>query len=125
VLRAVHPDFTSVEEFIPAFKDPRGEPFLPMGLAVNSQGDVFVTDFANGKIMRYGADGTFKGGFAVLEYANEIAIGPDDIVYVTNVVFRRGKPERGSLVVYNPEGKWLAAGWGYRLKGVTVCAPQE
>jgi streptogramin lyase len=125
VLRALHPDFTSIEEFIPAFEDPRGEPFLPPGLAVNSQGDVFVTDFANGKILRYGPNGTFKGSFVSLEWANQIAIGPDDIVYVTNIVFRAGKAERGSLVVYDPEGKWLAAGWGYRWRGVTVCAPQE
>jgi hypothetical protein len=49
--------------------------------------------------------------------------GPDDIVYVTNVVFRDGKPERGGLTVYNPQGKWLAAGWGMHWRGVTVCAP--
>jgi sugar lactone lactonase YvrE len=123
VVRALHPDFTSVEEFIPAFKDPRGKPFLPPGLTINSQGDVFVTDFANGKILRYGPDGVFKGVFAILEWANQIAIGPDDIVYVTNVVFRDGKPERGGLTVYNPQGKWLAAGWGMHWRGVTVCAP--
>jgi sugar lactone lactonase YvrE len=123
VLRALHPDFTSVEEFIPAFKDPRGKPFLPAGLAINSQGDVFVTDFANGKILRYGPDGVFKGVFAILEWANQIAIGPDDIVYVTNVSFLPGGPERGSLTVYDPNGKWLAAGWGMHWRGVTVCAP--
>jgi sugar lactone lactonase YvrE len=125
VLRALQPDFNSVVEFIPRYKDPQTkEPFWAAGLAINNQGDVFVTDFGNGKILRYGADGTFKGVFVLLEDANQIAIGPDDIVYVTNVSFPpSGGPWRGSLVVYDPNGKWLASGWGLHWRGVTVCAP--
>lgn len=35
-----------------------------------AKGDVHVTEFGNGKILRYGLDGTFKGVFAVLEDTN-------------------------------------------------------
>ena len=93
------------------------------GLAISSQGDVFVNDFNNGKVLRYGPDGTFKGVFAKLETPNEIAIGPDDIVYVTDVSFR--PTTRGGLFVFDPEGKPLAsANFPMALRGVTVCAPQ-
>jgi sugar lactone lactonase YvrE len=124
ILRALKPDFKTVAEFIPAFKDQEtGEDFGAGGLAISSQGDVFVNDFSNGKVLRYGPDGTFKGVFAKLETPNQIAIGPDDIVYVTDVSFQ--PTTRGGLFVFDPEGKPLAsANFPIALRGVTVCAPQ-
>jgi len=127
VLRARSPDFTQVEEFIPRHKDPdTGEPFSAAGLAVTSEGDILITDFDNDKILRYGPDGTFKGIFAGMESPNEIAVGPDGLVYVTNVTFEERGPLRGGLFIFDPEGNPLvSANFNIFLKGVTVCAPQE
>ena len=122
VLRVPKPDFNTVVEFIPAHTDPEtGEPFHPIGLAVNSQGDVFVTDFTNGKILRYGSDGAEKGLFGKVELANQIAVGPTDLVYVTNSVFKDGI-EHGSLFVFDSMGELLkAVDAPPHVRGVTVC----
>jgi hypothetical protein len=121
------PTSTTVVEFIPLHKDSEtGEPFTAAGLAINSQGDVLVNDINNDKVLRYGPDGTFKGVFAKVESPNQIAIGPDDIVYVTNATFPPGGGAvRGGLFIFDPEGKLLAkSGFPIALYGVTVCAPQ-
>jgi hypothetical protein len=125
VLRAPKPDFNTVVEFISAFDDAEtGKPFLPFGLAVNSQGDVFVSDFTNGKVLRYGPDGTPKGVLAKIEWANQVAVGPDDFIYVTNYVGGAGY-SRGGVFVFAPDGRPVASGnFPLNLRGVTVCAPQ-
>lgn len=125
VLRAPAPDFTAVEEFIPFHRDLETEgPFSAAGLAVTDQGDVLVTDIDNGKVLRYGPDGAFQGVFAQVEDPNQIAIGPDDLVYVTNVTFPGGGAVRGGLFIFDAEGKEVAkAEFAMRLRGVTVCAP--
>jgi hypothetical protein len=125
VLRAPQPDFNTAVEFVPAFDDTEtGQPFLPPGLAVNSQGDVFVTDFTNGKVLRYGSDGTLKGVLAKIEWANQVAVGPDDLVYVTNYVGGAGY-SRGGVFVFARDGKPVTSGnFPLNLRGVTVCAPQ-
>ncbi len=124
VLRAVAPGFTSTKEFILAHKDlETGYPFLPVMAAINSQGDVFVTDFTNNKILRYGPDGAFKGVFAKVVFPNQIAIGPDDRVYVTNVRFGGQGAESGGLFIFNPQGKQIAPATiaPMHVRGVTVC----
>jgi hypothetical protein len=125
VLRALQPDFTSVQEFIPRHVDPEtGRRFHPAGFAINSQGDILINDFENDKILRYGPDGMFKGIFARVEAPNQIAIGPDDLVYVTHVSSPTGMPVRGRLSVFSPEGQLLGSiERDLLLRGVTVCAP--
>ncbi|MBI1744550.1 hypothetical protein HYR54_15995 [Candidatus Acetothermia bacterium] len=84
IMRAAKPDFNTVTEFAPFSKDAetgRGQNFA--SLATNKQGDVFVTDFLNGKVLRYGPDGSFRGTFLKIQNANQIDIGPDERVYVT------------------------------------------
>jgi hypothetical protein len=118
VLRALGPGFTSAKEFIPAHNDPEGgQPFLPVGLAINSGGDVFITDSNNGKILRYGPDGSFKGLFGSVVHTLEIAIGPDDLVYVTN---------GGGLYIFDTKGNLVSPAMipSGVLHGVTVCAPR-
>lgn len=126
VLRALKPDFNTVVEFIPFQKDPEtGEPFSAASLTIANQGDVLVNDFDNNKVLRYGPDGMFKGVFAQVETPNQIAIGPDGLVYVTNVSFLPGGAVRGGLFIFDPEGKEVvSANFSLFLRGVTVCAPQ-
>jgi hypothetical protein len=126
ILRAIAPAFASVKEFVPAHTDEQvGNPFLSAGLASNSKGDIFVNDFDNGKILRYGPDGTLQGIFARLTHPNQIAIGPDDSVYVTNPFFGTVE-EGGGLFAFDPEGKLMSTTTTapQHLLGVTVCAPK-
>jgi sugar lactone lactonase YvrE len=127
VLRAPKPDFTTVTPFIPAFEDQAtGGPFLPVGLAVNSAGDVFVTDFTNGKVLRYSSDGTFQGTFAQVTRANQIAIDPEDNIYVTNATFQGAEAIRGSLFVYDQAGNLITTMTARAvLRGVTICAETQ
>jgi len=119
VLRAPKPEFNTVVEFIPQHDNPN--PFQPKGLAVNSQGDVFVSDTANDKVLRYGSDGTLKGTFAEIVGSMQIAIGPDDIVYLT--AWR--SDSAAALFVLGPDGKVLGSSeLAFRMYEVTVCAPQ-
>lgn len=119
VLRAPKPEFNTVVEFIPQHDNPN--PFQPQGLAVNSQGDVFVNDTANDKVLRYGSDGTLKGTFAEIVGSMEIAIGPNDIVYLT--AWR--SDSAAAFFVLGPDGNVLGSSeFMFRMYEVTVCAPQ-
>jgi sugar lactone lactonase YvrE len=115
VLRATKPNFDRVVEFIPR---------QAAALAVNSKGDILITDFSNDRIHRYGSDGTRKGIFATMTKPNQIAIGPDDTVYVTNPAFRGVGAIGGSLFVFTPEGKLVVSTPPLGLQGVAVCAQQ-
>lgn len=123
VLRAIHPNFTSVKEFIPPHVDSETRaPFVPFSLAINSQGDIFVTDFENNKILHYGPDGTFKGVFAKVMTPHEISVGSDDLVYVTGWG-GRGNSDNAALFVFDVSGKLLLVASSPNAIGVTVCAP--
>lgn len=121
VLRAVHPDFDEVVDFIPPYLDPTsGKPFWPSGLALTPDGDVLVTDASNGKVLKHGPDGVFKGVFAKIDGSNQIAVGSDGYVYLTTY-----NPEgRFGLFVFDPEGNEVASVFTNQtlaLNGVALC----
>lgn len=124
VVRVAKPYFNTITEFIPYHSDPEtGLPFRPLSLAVNSEGDVFVADYNNSKILRYDSVGSFQGVFAGIFSPSVIAIGPDDTVYITNATL--GRIRLGGLFVFDAHGTLLAsADFPMALHGVTVCAPQ-
>ena len=126
VLRAIAPDFTSVKEFIVAHMDAdTGKPFHPASLAINSQGDIFIADDENSKVLRYGPDGTAKGTFIKVISPLNIAIDPDDVIYLTNDV-SSGPYTGGGLFIFDPQGKLLApaAIAPMQWRGLTVCPPK-
>src|SRR5262249_25939524 len=86
VLVTTWPDYKSVNSLISASG---GTDFRPAGLAVNSKGDIFVTDFEGGAVLQYDWQGTLKGEFAKVTHAHQISIANDDKVYVTTGAFSR------------------------------------
>lgn len=123
VLRAVGPDYMKIEEFIAPMKNVN-----LADAATNSRGEVFLTDFGEyedsyqtGQILRFDADGTFINVFAELPSPNQIAVGRNDEVYVTNAVWMHGA-RRGGLFVYDGYGNALeSADFPIDLRGVAVC----
>lgn len=124
ILRAIAPDFTSVEEFIPAHRGTEsGGHFQPAGAAVLSNGDVLITDFTNAKVKRYDAEGNFISTFAVLEFANQIAIDANDNVYVTNARFTSGGGfQGGGLHIYDSDGNLIqSTDLNLAIRGIAIC----
>lgn len=122
VLRAIAPSYNMVVPFIMPFDNPETRrPFKPSGLAVTQTGTVLVTDFSNDKILHYDAQGNFIEVFAELGSPNQIAIGPDGWVYVTNLRFR-GRNVNGGLFIYDPQGNLRATDTSsIFLRGIAVC----
>jgi hypothetical protein len=97
-------------------------PVRPTGAAFRLDGSVLLTDFVAGKVLLYGADGG-SSEFATLSTPNQITVGSDDKVYVTNAVFNGDDGEvQGGLFVYNNNGTALfSVEFGKLLRGVDVC----
>lgn len=118
VLRAPQSDLTNLVKFIAAHDNPR--PFQPSDIDITSQGELLVSDSANDKIVRYAADGVRIGLFAKVDRAMQMAIGPDETIYVTGYV----SSQSGRLSALTPDGKEVASfQFSFRLYDVAVCAP--
>ncbi len=115
VLVARAPDFKVAEPFITTTT------YWIAGLALNSKGEIFVTMFQDGRIMRYNPDGSVQGTFSALQFANQIAIDSQDMVWVTNAVFQ-GDEVLGGLVRFKPNGssEWMLDRVVI-VRGVAVC----
>ncbi|MGH2453309.1 MAG: hypothetical protein ACRDF5_06035 [bacterium] len=73
-MRAKAPDFREVVEFL------TGGDFH--GLAVNSKGEIYVTDFQQAEVRRYAPDGRLAARIPLGHGANQIAIDSTDTVWV-------------------------------------------
>jgi hypothetical protein len=113
VMRAVAPDFNELVEFIPPFRDTRGGPLQPTGIAVNQDGNVFVADFSNGEIVEFDDEGKRVKRFAELPRANQLAIGVDDRLYATNTGFSAFGVGGGRLTIWNTNSGTKLADLGF------------
>lgn len=76
-----------------------GDPQGPMSVTVDRRGDVLVLDQVNGRIQRWGRDGTPLAPINVTQRApQDVAVGPDGS---TLVLDRLGD---GSVAVFGPDG---------------------
>jgi len=118
VVRIPAPTFDRVEEFIPA-----GDHGLSRmaGIAVNPEGDVFVADFDNRRILQYAPDGTYLGVLTTLStsYPNQIAFDSSGTMYVTATVF--GAREKGALHIVYPNGSQQVIGGVNGILGLAIC----
>jgi streptogramin lyase len=78
----------------------------PVGIGVNSKGEIFVADVGHSRIAVFKADGALVRswpieGWIVAAYQEpQIAIGPDDVVWVTD-------PLRARVLLFDREGRPL------------------
>lgn len=100
VLRAAAPDFSEATVLL---SSDDGLQF-PIGVVQASNGDVLVSDFDRGEILRFGADGgATQGGSNITQInaANRLAIDSDDTLYVSAKSFGRSG---GGVIRISPGG---------------------
>ncbi len=90
--------------------DQPGEFDTPHGIALDSQGRVYVSDRSNARIEVFNANGKFLYQWKGPELGRpwDVAIGPDSNVYVMDGGdLKPAPPDRGRVVKLDPEGHVL------------------
>lgn len=92
--------------------DAPGDFNIPIGIALNEAGDVFVTDHYNNRVQKFDADGKLLAHFAVLPNPGGIAADGERL-YITRFpasrMMKDKTPDRVS--VYAQDGKFIRE-WG-------------
>ncbi|GMW02883.1 MAG: hypothetical protein AMXMBFR84_40190 [Candidatus Hydrogenedentota bacterium] len=100
--------------------DQSGQFNFPIGIAINSAGEILVTDYYNDRIQTFAADGTYQSEFKTLPNPGALTLDPEGMVYVTHFAASiREKDKAGSgdfVSVYSPGGD-LKFQFGSRGKG--------
>ncbi len=92
-----------------------GEFDFPIGIALNRDDVVMVTDFTNARVQSFSTEGKFLSAFSVAPFPGGIALDKDGNVYVAHSGIppsRFDEPrKRDKIAVHEPTGKLLRE-WG-------------
>src|SRR5262245_13963588 len=95
-----------------------GEFDFPIAIALAPEGDVFVTDFYNARVQRFGPDGTHRATMKVLPNPGGLARDAEGNLYITHfTAMKLGEEKKPDCVsVYSAEGRLLRQ-WGRAGRG--------
>ena len=118
VARIPHPDYTTVEEFIPP--GDRGLHLIG-GIALDPEGNLLVSDFTRrGRILRYSPEGSFRDLLDVeVQYPLQMAFDSQKVMYLTAA--QLGERGKASLRIVYPGGGQQVIGGLTSVFGVAVC----
>lgn len=111
IARAVGPDYITILPFIqqPVSSYPSGEKGIPTVVAdfhaLPSTGIVLATDFINGRILEFDAEGRYTDVFCTLSRANRLTSDYAGNVYASGSVW--GSRDRQSIAGFSPDGTLL------------------
>jgi DNA-binding beta-propeller fold protein YncE len=92
-----------------------GEFDFPIGIAINSADEIFVTDFTNARVQKFTSDGKFLSAFAVSPFPGGIALDHDGDVYIAHFGIPpshyEGERKRDKVAVFSATGELLRE-WG-------------
>jgi sugar lactone lactonase YvrE len=88
-------------------KEP-GEFDAPIGLAIDSNDEIYVSEFRNNRVQRFSAEGRFLGSFPVAPMPGGIAVDQAGNIFVAPMMSHK-------ICVYSPDGKLLRE-WGKQGK---------
>jgi sugar lactone lactonase YvrE len=92
-----------------------GEFDFPIGIAISTTDEVFVTDFKNARVQKFRANGEFVSSFPVAPFPGGIALDADGNIYTAHFGIppsRYDKPrQRDMIAVHSPSGELLRQ-WG-------------
>ena len=116
--------FTAAGELLASWGEPGSGPgqfHVPHGIAVDSQGVVYVADRENDRLQRFDAAGNFLDEWPDLARPTQVFIDSDDVLYVSELGYRAGmwpgtEPPSsdatgGRVSILAPDGELLAR-WG-------------
>lgn len=88
---------------------------FPIGIAINSADEVFVTDFYNARVQRFSAQGVFIAAFAVAPFPGGIALDREGNIFVAHGGIPPSRYDearkRDKIAVYSTDSKLLRE-WG-------------
>ncbi|MBI1914508.1 MAG: NHL repeat-containing protein [Planctomycetes bacterium] len=82
----------------------KGEFRSPIGIAIDQDDRVYVTEFHNNRVQKFDGEGQVLASFPVAEHPGGIAVDRDGNVYVAPLLL-------GKVCVYGPDGHFVRA-WG-------------
>lgn len=92
-----------------------GEFDFPIGIAINSADEVFVTDFTNSRVQKFSSNGKFLAAFDVPLFPGGLALDREGNLFIAHMGIPPSRydreRQRDRIAVYTPAGRLLRE-WG-------------
>ncbi len=92
-----------------------------VGMAVNPDGHVFVSNFDAGEILEFNPDGTLISTYISAQFPNQLAFDSSGALYFTNQVFLGNGETRGGILIAAPDGTVTTSIRTDGSRGMAVC----